>query len=95
MATISKQLKKAVMDVIMDGIKRTNYFNDTFGGRLNDWGSVVAQRMLHENGIRVHDNAVEQNGTPIAKIHRRYSQRRVHLCYRELKPTIEWLVEAA
>lgn len=95
MATISKEIKKAVMDVVMDGIKRTNYHNDTFGGRMNGWGPVMATRMLWENGIRVKDNSVEQNGVTIAKIHRRYSQRKVHLCYRELKPTIEWLEEAA
>lgn len=55
----------------------------------------MSKRMLHENGIRVRDNSVEQNGAIVARIHRRYSQRRVNLCYRELKPTIEWLGEAA
>ena len=95
MATISKELKKAVMDVIMDGIRRSNYHNDSFGGRLNDFGPVVAKRMLHENGIRIKDYSVEHDGKKIATIHRRYSQRKVHLCYRELKPTIEWLEEAA
>ncbi len=95
MATISKELKKAVMDVIMDGIKRTNYHNDTFGGRMNGWGPVQATRMLHENKIHITDYSVEQDGKKVAIIHRRYSQRRVHLCYRELKPTIEWLEEAA
>lgn len=95
METISKGLKKAVMDVIMDGIKRTNYHNDTFGGRMNGWGPVQATRMLYEYKIRVKDNYVELDGRKVAIIHRRYSQRRVHLCYRELKPTIEWLEEAA
>lgn len=86
MKTISNEIKKAVMEVVMDGIKRTNYHNDTFGGRMGGWGPVQATRLLHENKIRVTDNAVLQDGKPIAKI---------HLCYRELKPTIEWLEEAA
>ena len=95
MASISKELKKAVMDVIMDGIKRTNYHNDTFGGRMGGWGPVQATRMLHKNKVRITDYAVTMDGVKVAVIHRRYSQRKVHLCHRELKPTIEWLEEAA
>ena len=92
---ISKELKAAVMEVLLDSIKRTNYQNDTFGGHMSGWGPVRATRMLHENKVRIKDNVVEQDGVKVATIHRRYSQRRVHLCYRELKPTIEWLEEAA
>ena len=59
-----------------------NHKFDSYGFKLGD-------------KIRVKDNYVEQDGRKVAIIHRRYSQRRVHLCYRELKPTIEWLEEAA
>lgn len=92
---ITKEIKKAVMEVVMDGIRRSNYHNDTFGGRLNDWGPVRATRLLWDNKIKITDYAVMQDGVKIATIHWRYSQRKVHLCYRELKPTIEWLEEAA
>lgn len=92
---VTKEIKKAVMEVVMDGIKRANYYDDTFGGRMDGWGPVQATRLLFENKIRVKDYEVLQDGKPIAKIHRRYSKRKVHLCYRELKPTIEWLEEAA
>ena len=95
MAKISNELKKAVMEVVMDRIKRENYFNDTFGGRMDGWGPVRAINMLWDNKIKVKDYHVEQDGRKVAVIHRRYSQRKVHLCYRELKPTIEWLEEAA
>jgi len=92
---LSNELKKAVMEVVMDGIKRSNYHNDTFGGRMGGCGPVQAIRMLYESKIRVKDNCVEQYGVKVAVIHRRYSQRKVRLCYKELKPTIEWLEEAA
>ena len=92
---VTNEIKKAVMEVLLDGIKRTNYHNDTFGGRMSGWGPVQATRMLWENKIKITDYAVTKDGVKVATIHRRYSQRKVHLCYRELKPTIEWLEEAA
>ena len=92
---VTNEIKKAVMEVLLDGIKRTNYHNDTFGGRMSGWGPVQATRMLWENKIKITDYAVTKDGVTVATIHRCYSQRKVHLCYRELKPTIEWLEEAA
>lgn len=45
---------------------------------------------LYNAGIRFGEYDVTQNGTKIAKVHRRYAQRKVNGYYRELKPTIEW-----
>lgn len=85
---VSKELQFAIREVLSDSIRRCNYFNDNFGARMNTWGPVRSVRMLFENGIRIGEREVTQNGKRIATIQRRYSTRKVHLCYKQLQPRI-------
>ena len=94
MATISKELKGYIQrEVEALWHARCDSASGTGWGR--SYGVPREKFALHKAGIRVKENCVEQDGRKLAIIHRRYSQRKVHLCYRELKPTIEWLKEAA
>ena len=82
MTMVSKELKFAIREVISDSVARYN------NERTSTWGPVRSTRLLHDNGIRIGEREVTQNGRKIATIMRMYSTRKVHLCYRQLQPRI-------
>ena len=82
------------MSVLLEDIQRSNA-KEGFCPPVSGWGDVRSQNLLREHGIRIEDYKVTQNGEKIATIRRKYASRKVRLTYKELKPTIEWLEEAA
>lgn len=85
---IAREIKEAVMTVLLESIQNSNAGNG-FGWPVNRV-SLRARRMMHDNGIRINDCSVTQHDKKVAVIHRKYAQHKVRLCYKELKPTIEW-----
>lgn len=89
--TITKELKNAVLDSVMHQIDRSN------NGMLSRY-KVSASNMLllYKNNIRVSlDKCIvynEETNEVIAKIKRKFSSRKTNLCYKELKPTIEYVI---
>jgi len=85
-------MDKNVKQLIAD-----NIYNFTGFRVIRDWGKLYdMNKFFKDNGIHFKKGdvaiEVEQNGKLIAKGIRRWSQRRVCLEYKELKPQIEWYV---
>jgi len=94
MATISKELKGYIQREV-EALWHARCDSAAGTGWGRSYGVPREKFALHKAGIRIKDYSVEQDGRKLAIIHRRYAQRKVNLYYRELKPTIEWLEEAA
>lgn len=87
MGTITKEIKAAILDVVKSQVDHSN------NGYLSTYRTQPdSHDILFRNRIRIKDNGITMDGKPIAKIHRRYASRRVNLQYKELTPTIEYLV---
>ena len=93
METISKELKQAIQRKVEASVK---IWNDDCDGRHG--GNYVSPRdcfLLHKAGVKVEDYKVTLHGEKIATIRREYYARKVNLCYKQKRATIEWLEEAA
>lgn len=90
MAT-KKLNKKYVREAIKERVERQN------GGRgLNEFGFHRLPEWhfyCRDNDIRVDldKGVVTMRGEVVAKLTRKWSQRKVNLCYRELVPTVAWV----
>lgn len=84
--TIIEEIKAAVMDTLE---RQIAYSND--GMRASYRASNRSISLLVRNGVRIAGDTVTQNGEPLFKIHRRYAARKTQGCYRELKPTLEYI----
>ncbi len=83
---MEREIRKAIMDVLMASIDKENY------GMLSTRNaSRCSYNILYTAKIRFEGNNIMQDGNLIGIIKRRYSSRRVHLMYKELKPCIAWL----
>ena len=82
--------EKQIRDAVMDTLKaRIAYAND--GMRSTVKASVLSQKIMAQNAVRIEGNTVTQNGEPLFAIHRRYSAKKTQGCYRELTPTLEYV----
>lgn len=88
---ITKQIKDAVMDVVMMRIDHANY------GMLSGYRMPYASaNVLERNKIRITSrlcttDEVVQDGNVIAKITYRYATRKVNGMYKMLKPQIAYV----
>ena len=85
---ITKQIKDAVLDLLMSRIDRENY------GMLSNYRmSRQSERILEQNGIRVTSklcttDTVTLNGETVATVNYRYTARKINGMYKMLKPQI-------
>lgn len=91
MNRITKQIKDAVLDLLMSRIGYENY-----GMSSNYRMSRQSERILEQNGIRVTSklcapDTVTQNGETVATVNYRYSARRINGRYKMLKPQITYI----
>lgn len=89
---ISNELKQAIQREVEVSVK---IWNDSCDGRHGNYGRPSDRYLLHKSGVRVEDYKVTMHGEKIATIRREYYARKVNLCYKQKKATIEWLKEAA
>jgi len=54
--------------------------------------SPQSQRILMDNHIRIEKDAVLKSGEPLFQIHRRFAAKKTQGCYRELNPTLEYVM---
>lgn len=54
--------------------------------------SPQSQRILMDNHIRIEKDTVLKSGEPLFQIHRRFAAKKPQGCYRELNPTLEYVV---
>lgn len=85
---ITKQIKDAILDLVMSRIDRENY-----GMLSNYYMDSRTLSILEENNIKVSrklciTDEVTQDGNIIAKINYRYSSRKIGCLYKMLKPQI-------
>lgn len=87
---IAKEIKDAVLDVVMGRIDKNNY------GMLSNYQVRPCNVfILHRSKIQITDknylpDEILQDGVTIGKIHHRYASRKVNGMYKTLKPKIEW-----
>lgn len=81
--TTKKQIENAILDSLMESI---DYRNNGMTARYRaSWDSIAT---LSREKIRIRGDVVEKDGRPIYKIERRYSRKKINLCYPELKPRL-------
>lgn len=93
MAKISQELKQAIQREVEVSVKIWN--DDCDGIHGGNYGRPSDRWLLHKAGVRVEDYKVTMNGEKIATIRREFYARKINLCYKQKKATIEWLKEAA
>ena len=54
--------------------------------------SPQSQRILMDNHVRIEKDTVLKNGEPLFQIHRRFAAKKTQGCYRELNPTLEYVM---
>jgi hypothetical protein len=82
--------KKIAMALLMETIDRENF------GFLSSRSAGVSMRDhmdFVESGwkIEYNKNLITFNGLPAYKIIRKYSSRKVDLCHKQLKPSLEFI----
>lgn len=75
------EINNNIKDMIKKSVRMAYKGEDNFHLKLD----------LHHAGIRFNRDDIEMNGKVVAKIQRRYTQRKVNLCYKELMPKIIWM----
>ena len=89
--SITKQIKDAVLDLVMSRIDCKNY------GMLSNYRlNCRTNEVLHDNNIKVTGklcttDEVTQNGNLIAKIKYRYASRKINGMYKMLIPLITYI----
>ncbi len=87
--------KKAIRAAIKSRIDERNRYNQG-GGGFTRWNAPIPEWhfYLRNNGIEIKwtdgGGTIEMKGEVIATFIRKWSTRKVCLCYAELMPTIEW-----
>ena len=81
--TTNKKLENAILDRLMESIDRDN--NGMFATHKASWDSLA---MLTREKITIRRDVVEKDGVPIYRIERRFSRKKINLCYPELKPRL-------
>ena len=85
---ISNELKQAIQREVEASVK---IWNDSCDGRHGgNYGRPSDRWLLHKSGVKVEDCKVTMNGEKIATIRREYYARKINLCYKQKKATIEW-----
>ena len=93
MAKISYELKQAIQREVNASVK---IWNDNCDGKHGgDYVRPSDRYLLHTSGVKVEDYKVTINGKTIANIRREFYTRKINLCYKQKKATIEWLKDAA
>lgn len=83
---ITKEIKKAILDILKGGVDRGNYgMCSTY--HVNPNSCIICDR----NNIRVTGKQIIQNGVIIATIKRRYAARKCKGMYKELTSTITYI----
>lgn len=54
--------------------------------------SPQSQRILMDNHVRIEKDTVLKSGEPLFQIHRRFAAKKTQGCYRELNPTLEYVM---
>lgn len=90
---ISNELKQAIHREVEASVKMWN--DDCDGIHHGPRGRFDDAVLLRKNGVKVEDYKVTLHGEKIATIRREYYARKVNLCYKQKKATIEWLDDAA
>lgn len=54
--------------------------------------SPQSQRTLMDNHVRIEKDTVLKSGEPLFQIHRRFASKKTQGCYRELNPTLEYVI---
>ncbi len=90
---ISNELKQAIQREVEVSVKIWN--DDCDGIHRGGYGRFKDAVLLRNAGIKVEDYKVTLHGEKIATIRREYYARKVNLCYKQKKATIEWLNDAA
>ena len=54
--------------------------------------SPQSQRILMDNHVRIEKDTVLKSGEPLFQIHRRFAAKKTKGCYRELNPTLEYVM---
>ena len=85
---ISNELRQAIQREVEASVKIWN--DDCDGMHGGNYGRPSDRWLLHKAGVRVEDCKVTMNGEKIATIRREYYARKVNLCYKQKKATIEW-----
>lgn len=81
--TTNKKLENAILDRLMESIDRDN--NGMLATHRASWDSLA---MLTREKITIRRDVVEKDGVPIYRIERRFSHKKINLCYPELKPRL-------
>ncbi len=82
--------EKKIKDAVMDTLKaRIAYANDGMMSTVK--ASEQSHKIMAQYKVKIEGNTVTQNGEPMFSIHRRYSAKKTHGCYRELTPTLEYI----
>ena len=85
---VDNKVKQALMQYVCEGIDKVNRFN---GFESNYASKNVMPCEVYDVlklGYRIKDTKILLNGEVVGKVIRKYSNRKVHLTYKELKPTL-------
>ena len=79
----SQELKNAIMDVLKEEVDRNNY-----GMLATKRASLSSYKTLYSANVCFENDIVMQNGVPIMKIERRFSNSKARRFYSELVPKL-------